>query len=44
MLADVLEQQGNFASAIAYFETIRSTYPNEKVVELRIANLKKMLK
>lgn len=44
MLADILEQQGNYSSAITYFETIRTTYPNEKVVELRIANLKKMLK
>jgi tetratricopeptide (TPR) repeat protein len=44
MLADVLEQQGNLSSAITYFETIRTSYPNEKVVELRIANLKKMLK
>ena len=44
MLADVLEQQSNYTSAITYFETIRGTYPNEKVVELRIANLKKMLK
>ena len=44
MLADVLEQQGRFDAAITYFETIRTTYPNEKVVEMRIAHLKKLKK
>jgi tetratricopeptide (TPR) repeat protein len=40
-LADVLEQQGRRAKAIELFESIRSSYPNERVVELRISRLKK---
>ena len=44
LLADVLEQQGNSAAAISYFESIRASYPNEKVVEMRIAHLKKIRK
>jgi tetratricopeptide (TPR) repeat protein len=40
-LADVLEQQGRRAGAIALFESIRSSYPNERVVEMRLSRLNK---
>ena len=44
LLADVLEQQGRYDEAVKHFESIRATYPNEKVVEIRIAHLKKIRK
>lgn len=44
LLADVLEQQGRYDEAIKYFESIHTSYPNEKVVEMRIAHLKKIRK
>ncbi len=40
MLADVLEQQERYDEARALFESIRSEYPNEKVIEQRILYLK----
>ena len=40
MLADALEQQGNRESALGLFETIRYSYPNNRVVESRIEYLK----
>jgi tetratricopeptide (TPR) repeat protein len=40
-LADVLEQRGRRAGAIELLESIRSSYPNERVVEMRISRLKK---
>ncbi len=44
ILGDVLEQQGKFGEALACFEAIRETYPNEMVVDYRITALKKRLK
>ncbi len=44
ILGDVLEQQGKFGEALACFEAIRETYPNELVVDYRITALKKRLK
>ncbi len=44
LLADVLEQQGRRAEALARFEDVRALYPNEMVVDNRIAHLKKKLK
>jgi len=43
LLADVLEQQGLRAEALNRFESVRSLYPNEMVVDNRIAHLKKKL-
>ncbi|MCL2123553.1 MAG: tetratricopeptide repeat protein [Desulfovibrionaceae bacterium] len=43
LLADVLEQQGLRAEALSRFESVRSLYPNEMVVDNRIAHLKKKL-
>ena len=43
-LADVLEQQNKFQEAFALFESIRTSYPNEKVIELRLSNLKPKIK
>jgi len=43
LLADVLEQQGLRAEALNRFESVRSLYPNELVVDNRIAHLKKKL-
>ena len=44
LLADVLEQQGQRAAALSRFEAVRGLYPNEMVVDNRIAYLKKKLK
>jgi tetratricopeptide (TPR) repeat protein len=44
LLADVLEQLGLRAEALSRFESVRSLYPNEMVVDNRIAYLKKRLK
>ena len=43
LLADVLEQQGLRAEALTRFESVRRLYPNEMVVDNRIAHLKKKL-
>lgn len=40
MLADALEQKGEKAVALKLFESIRLTYPNSGVVEVRIEYLK----
>jgi tetratricopeptide (TPR) repeat protein len=40
ILADALEQLGNKESALGLFEIIRFSYPNPRVVELRIEYLK----
>lgn len=40
MLADVLEQQERLDEAAEYYESIRESYPNPKVVEIRLNNLK----
>ncbi|MDR2161691.1 MAG: tetratricopeptide repeat protein [Desulfovibrio sp.] len=42
LLADILEQRGRRAEAIALFESIRGTYPNEKVLEMRLSRLRTM--
>ncbi|MEG2171843.1 MAG: tetratricopeptide repeat protein [Desulfovibrionaceae bacterium] len=44
LLAEALEQQNKFAEALRYFEAARPLYPNEMVVDNRIAFLKKKLK
>ncbi|WP_353119268.1 tetratricopeptide repeat protein, partial [Nitratidesulfovibrio sp.] len=41
LLGDALEQQGRTADALAMFESVRETYPNEMVVETRIRQLRK---
>ncbi len=40
MLADVLEQQSRLDEAVTLYESIRETYPNTKVVEIRLSGLK----
>ena len=40
MLADVLEQRNRPDEAVRLFESIRESYPNSKVIELRIAALR----
>ena len=40
MLADVLEQQNRPEEAVKLFESIRESYPNTRVVEMRIAALR----
>lgn len=40
LLADIVEQQGNTNKAIDLLESIRTTYPNPKVVEARLKYLK----
>ena len=40
LLADVSELRGKFPEALTFFESIRDKYPNQKVVEMRIAYLK----
>lgn len=40
MLADVLEQRNRPDEAVQLFESIRETYPNNKVIEMRIAALR----
>jgi predicted negative regulator of RcsB-dependent stress response len=44
LLADVLEQQGLRAEALDRFESVRGLYPNDMVIDNRIAYLKKKLK
>lgn len=44
LLADALEQQNKTAEALQYFEAARATYPNEMVVDNRIAHIKKKIK
>lgn len=44
LLGDALEQQKNYAEALQYFETARPHYPNDRVVDNRIAFLKQKLK
>lgn len=44
LLGDALEQQKNFVEALQYFEAAQGQYPNERVVENRIAYLKQKLK
>lgn len=44
LLGDALEQQKNFTEALQYFEAAQGHYPNERVVENRIAYLKQKLK
>ena len=39
-LADVLEQRDKLAEAASLFESIRESYPNTKVVEIRLGTLK----
>jgi tetratricopeptide (TPR) repeat protein len=43
MLADALEQQGDLGESLKIFEQLRGTYPNPKVMEQRIALLKKRM-
>ena len=40
LLADVSEQRSKYPEAMALFESIRDKYPNTRVVEMRLANLK----
>ena len=40
MLADALDQEGNSAEALKLFESIRTAYPNPRVVEKRITALR----
>lgn len=40
LLADVLEQRGRHAEALARFEALRGVYPNEQVIESRIRMLR----
>jgi tetratricopeptide (TPR) repeat protein len=44
LLADVLEQQGLRAEALDRFESVRGLYPNDMVIDNRIAYLKKKLR
>jgi tetratricopeptide (TPR) repeat protein len=44
LLADVLEQQGLRVEALNRFESVRGLYPNDMVVDNRIAYLKKKLR
>ena len=44
LLADVLEQQGQRAEALNRFESVRGLYPNDMVIDSRIAYLQKRLK
>jgi tetratricopeptide (TPR) repeat protein len=44
LLADVLEQQGGYAEALKYFESVRNLYPNEMVIENRMTYLQKKLR
>lgn len=39
-LADAMEQKGNKEAAMQLFESIRSSYPNPRVIETRISYLK----
>lgn len=44
LLADALEQRKKLPEALRYFEAARNAYPNEMVVDNRIAHLRKKLK
>ena len=44
ILADVIEQRGRLNEALEHFKAIRSVYPNNKVIEMRIASLEKRKK
>jgi predicted negative regulator of RcsB-dependent stress response len=44
LLADVLEQQGLRAEALSRFESVRGLYPNDLVIDYRIAYLQQKLK
>jgi tetratricopeptide (TPR) repeat protein len=44
MLADALEQQGNFGDALQLFTQLRGSYPNTLVVEKRIGFLRQRMK
>jgi tetratricopeptide (TPR) repeat protein len=44
LLADVLEQQGQRVEALNRFESVRGLYPNDMVIDSRIAYLKNKLK
>lgn len=41
LLADVLEQQERLDEATRYYESIRDSYPNSSVVEMRLNNLRR---
>ncbi|MDL2316547.1 tetratricopeptide repeat protein [Desulfovibrio sp. OttesenSCG-928-A18] len=43
MLADVMDQQMRYKEALKLFESIRDSYPNSKVVEVRLLSLKQKL-
>jgi len=43
ILADVLEQRGKLQEAASLFESIRETYPNTKVVTVRLSALKEKM-
>ena len=40
LLADVLEQQDRLDEATRYYESIRESYPNTKVVEMRLNTIR----
>ena len=40
LLADVLEQQDRLEEAARYYESIRDSYPNSKVVEMRLNTIR----
>lgn len=40
MLADVIEQQDRGEEALSLFESLKNSYPNKKVIEIRIAALR----
>ena len=44
LLADVLEQQGLNAEALSHFEAVRGLYPNDIVIDNRIASLQSKLR
>lgn len=44
IVADIQEQKGQFAEALATFQTVRDAYPNPRVVDVRIEYLKKKVK
>ena len=44
LLADVLEQQGSGAEALRHFEAVRGLYPNDMVIDNRIAYLQSKLR
>ena len=44
MLADIYESMGKIPEAIALLQSIHDSYPNPKVIEVRLAYLKKKSK